>query len=250
VTSFCSDWPERTHAAALERAAGRMRYMLFDFDGPLCRLFANHPSEAIAARLRALAVGRGHALPEAERTGDPHRVIHAIAALDSPALPGAADGLLAAADALLTAEEVEAARSAEPTPHAADLVRDLARHGVPVAVTTNNAAVAVREYLGRHRLSAPFGPHVYGREPGRPDLMKPHPDCLRRAITALAAPPAACLMVGDAPGDLHAAGSLEVPFVGYARDVRKAAALRAAGANLIVASLEEFRAAVARAKGR
>jgi phosphoglycolate phosphatase len=240
--------PERADTAALDRAVDRMRYVLFDFDGPLCWLYANHPAAKVAAKLRAFAAAQGRDLSEAGASDDPHEVLHAIAALQGHASGGA--DLLAEADGLLTAEEVSAARTAEPTLHAAELVHALAWHRVPVAVVTNNSALAVHEYLERRGLAAHFGSHIHGREPGRPDLMKPHPHCLRQALAALDAPGPVCVMLGDEPRDLNAARSANVSFVGYARNRRKALRLRAAGAEVVVASLDELCAALERTKRR
>jgi beta-phosphoglucomutase-like phosphatase (HAD superfamily) len=49
--------------------------------------------------------------------------------------------------------------------------------------------------------------------------MKPHPDCLLRAVKALDVRPATCLMIGDSPADAEAAAAAEVRFLGFAHDV-------------------------------
>lgn len=50
--------------------------------------------------------------------------------------------------------------------------------------------------------------------------------------------PSAALMIGDTPSDLLAARAAGVPFLGYARNERKAKLLRDEGAETIVNSLQ------------
>ncbi|MDX2852474.1 HAD hydrolase-like protein [Streptomyces sp. PA03-3a] len=52
-------------------------------------------------------------------------------------------------------------------------------------------------------------------------------------------------MIGDAPSDFVAAAGFGVPFVGYARNERKAEALRQARAERVVRSLEDLTPATA-----
>jgi phosphoglycolate phosphatase-like HAD superfamily hydrolase len=50
--------------------------------------------------------------------------------------------------------------------------------------------------------------------------------------------PAAALMIGDSPSDFGAAREAGVPFLGYARNERKAKLLKEGGAVHVVGSLE------------
>ncbi|MEV5982665.1 HAD family hydrolase [Streptomyces sp. NPDC052114] len=208
--------------------------VLFDFDGPLCRLFPDGSSKRVADDLRELA--RRHGIdgvltPEEEGSIDPHDVLRAM----DRALADRA--LLAEFETLLTAGEATAALTALPTPGAHRLVRALRARGTRIAVVTNNAPRAVAAHLHRHGLTDAFGPHIYGRT-DRPDLLKPHPDSLERALRGLGAEPADALMIGDTATDLGAARDAKVLFVGYARNEGKESALRAAGADLVLRSLE------------
>jgi phosphoglycolate phosphatase-like HAD superfamily hydrolase len=51
-------------------------------------------------------------------------------------------------------------------------------------------------------------------------------------------------MIGDSPSDHEAAMSAGVPFLGYARNERKAELLRKSGADAVVSSLEPVLRAV------
>lgn len=183
-------------------------YLLLDFDGPVCRLFANRPAGRIADGMRELAAEYGVERAALAAAGqDPHQIVRVP-------LPGAVARVL---EEYLADEEEEAAASAEPTPGAGEFVRLMAERGRVPAITTNNAPRAVAAYLKAHDLDSVFGDRIFGRTPDDPRRMKPDPDCLLRATAALGAAPGDCLMIGDSPADVQAAVAAGVPFLGYAR---------------------------------
>ncbi|MFD7444580.1 HAD family hydrolase [Streptomyces sp. NPDC059909] len=210
------------------------RSVLFDFDGPICGLFARHRAPAVAARLIDWldARGQGDALPEElRRLDDPHAVLRAV----GRRCPG--DDVVTALEEQLTLEEVEAAGNAAPTRYADELVRAWAGAGVPLAVATNNSVSAVVRYLESRGIDGCFGPHLHGRTPD-PSLLKPEPDCLHRALDSLGCRPEEALMIGDTPSDLWAAEKAGVAFIGYGRDARRGERLSRAGATAVVPSLK------------
>ncbi|WP_225848025.1 HAD family hydrolase [Streptomyces sp. HPF1205] len=207
---------DRSGGPALLAAA---RGLLLDFDGPMCRLFAGHPADGVALRMRELLAERaGIADPGPVRAAlrDPHGLLRAARGRE----------IVADLEALLAEQEEVAALSAEPTPGAGAFVRAVADSGRVPAVTTNNAPRAVLAYLKAHGLDAWFGDRVFGRDPEDPSRMKPHPDCLLRAVAALGVPPGDCLMIGDSPADAEAAVAAGVRFLGYARSPDRVARLR------------------------
>ncbi|WP_338697953.1 HAD-IA family hydrolase [Streptomyces sp. Q6] len=210
------------------------RYVLFDFDGPICRLFAGRPASMIArAQVEWLdGQGLGEALTPAERVDeDPH------SALRSLGLQRPDSDLVVEMEKRLTDQELRAVRSAWPTEHADPLIRTWTAVGARLAITTNNAPEAARRYIEGRGLSACFEPHIYGRTQDL-KLLKPDPYCLNRALQAMGAAPAATLMIGDTPTDLAAARAAGVGFLGYARNERKAGLLRDAGARHVIGSLQ------------
>ncbi|MEU8891340.1 HAD family hydrolase [Streptomyces sp. NPDC048442] len=208
--------------------------VLFDFDGPICGLFAGHRAHDIADRMVDWLTDRGIEVPAmaAEEQQDPHAVLRAIAATH----PDSA--LVRDLEQALTDEELRATRSAAPSPYVDDLIREWSARGIPLAIATNNSPKAASRYLARRGLAPCFDRHIYGRT-DRLDLLKPHPDCLDRALHALGADPAKSLMIGDTPSDLYAAQRAGVAFLGYAKDARRVARLRNAGAQAVVDSLED-----------
>jgi phosphoglycolate phosphatase len=204
--------------------------VLFDFDGPICRLFAGRPAPLIAENLRSLIREQGgqeELLRRVEHTGDPLAVLRA-------AEPHSA--LAAMLEKALTEEELRAAESAEPTPHAGDLARSLVAAGRRVAVTTNNSASAAERYLTRHGLLPLFAGHVHGRRDDA-GLLKPHPDCLLRALASTRTPADRALMIGDTVHDLRAAEAARVAFLGFSPRPARRAELRSAGADHAVGDL-------------
>lgn len=221
-------------------AAGRVRslvaharYVLWDFDGPVCSLFSGHSAEQVATDLvqwleeRGL---RGLVTEEEKKSLDPHVVLRAVDARH----PGS--DLVTELEERLTKEELRAASSAMPTAYADPLIRTWSAMGVRLAVATNNAPLVVRRYLTGRGLISCFAPHIYGRTQNL-HLLKPHPYCVSRGLNAMGAAPTDALMIGDTPSDFHAAKSAGVPFLGYARNADKEELLRDAGATSIVSSL-------------
>ncbi|WP_432025204.1 HAD family hydrolase [Streptomyces sp. 1222.5] len=210
------------------------RVVLWDFDGPICRLFAGHKAERVAADLVDWLARQGlHGLlTDTEReTLDPQVVLRAVGRRH----PGS--DLVAALEERLTQEEERAAGSALPTAYADPLIRTWTAVGARLAVTTNNSPRAARTYLESRGLTGCFTPHLYGRTQALQHL-KPHPHCLNRALSATGAAPADALMIGDSASDLDAAREAGVPFLGYAGGEDKEKRLRAAGAEHVVRSLE------------
>ncbi|CAM5611881.1 hydrolase [Streptomyces spiroverticillatus] len=205
--------------------------VLFDFDGPICGLFAEHRAHDIAERLIAWLEREDFVVPltGAERD-DPHAVLRVVGASRSP--------LVHRLEKALTDEELRASVTAEPTPHVDRLIRAWSSRGVPLAIATNNSPLAAESYLTRRDLTSCFDRHIYGRTRNL-DHLKPDPDCLNRALHALDADPAKSLMIGDTPSDLEAARRAGVAFLGYAEVGRRTDRLRRAGAETVIHSLED-----------
>ncbi|MEU1850256.1 HAD family hydrolase [Streptomyces sp. NPDC019990] len=219
---------------ALRNLIGRARVVLWDFDGPICRLFANHSAERVASDLVSWLEGRGlrGLLSETERQAlDPQVVLRAV----DRRHPGS--DLVIDLEERLTQEERQAAASAMPTPYADPLIRTWTAVGARLAIATNNSPRVALEYLTGRGLDSCFHPHVYGRTRELHQL-KPDPHCLNRALSAMGVSPSDALMIGDTPSDREAAGGAGVPFLGYARGGQKAKALQEAGADVVLDSLE------------
>jgi HAD superfamily hydrolase (TIGR01509 family) len=213
---------------------GNADTVLFDFDGPICSLFAVHSAADVAQRL--LSVATAHRTPVLT-SEDPHAVLRAVTRQQ----PGSQ--LARLLERTLAQEEIRAAATARPTPYAADLITALAARGRRLAVASNNSPLAVASYLTRQQLAEYFHGQLHGRT-GEVALLKPDPDCVHRALRSTGTPADRALMIGDTPTDLAAARAAGVPFLGYARDRAGAADLHASGARHVATSLGKVLKAV------
>ncbi|GHE31868.1 HAD family hydrolase [Streptomyces capitiformicae] len=215
------------------------RGVLFDFDGPICRLFPDGSSRGVADGLRELVAEHdlSDVLTEQARTDkDPHVVLRTV--------HGAREGrdlkeLVERLETQTTVGELAAAEKASytrksHTPDADRLIRLLAGMGARLAVVTNNAESAADCYLRARGLREHFA-YIHGRTTN-PDLMKPHPDVVLRALRSLTLPAREAVMIGDTPTDVEAAAMAGVRFIGYGRNAEKRTRLRRAGAKVVLGS--------------
>ncbi len=215
--------PVTVETASLRELIAPVRFVLWDLDGPICRLFSGHPAHQVARDLVKLIDkrGLGGLLTERERsTADPQVVLLGLSRRHP------SSDLIIDLEKWLTQQELTAAPKAYPTMYADPLIRTWSGQA-KFAITTNNSALAAARYIETRGLTDCF-PYIYGRTRDL-DLMKPHPHILRQALNAMGADPSRSLMLGDAPTDFEAAREAGVPFLGYARNEYKLKALLAAG---------------------
>jgi phosphoglycolate phosphatase len=205
--------------------------VLFDFDGPVCDVFAGLPAPAVADELAGiLATHDGVLAAKASAMEDPMEVLRL-------SQRGSSEALAAVEDALTAAELSAVAVAGPPVAGAAEALRIAHDSGRGVAVVSNNSAECVRAFLDRHGL-AYLVSDVIGRPGRHPELMKPAPYSVAKAVTALATPAGRCLLVGDSVTDIQAARAAGTMAVGYANKPGKAAALSTAGADAVVSGMQ------------
>ncbi|GGQ15840.1 HAD family hydrolase [Streptomyces roseolilacinus] len=204
---------------------------LFDFDGPLCDVFAGRPAPRVAGELTELAVGWEPALAERlHGVDDPIEVLRLVHAADVD--------LGHEVERALTAAEVEAvAVAGAPTPGGAAALRAAREAGRRVAVVSNNSAECVRAYLDRHDLSA-YVLEVVGRAEHQPDLMKPNPHPLITAAESLGVDVTRCVLIGDSVTDVQAAHAVGAVAIGYAGGTDQPELLVEAGADAVIRTMQ------------
>jgi HAD superfamily hydrolase (TIGR01549 family) len=212
-----------------------VEFVLFDFDGPICDLFANGRAPEAAERMVGFLVGRGLPLSELKDRRSPADVLQDGFRYFSRRDPAVAKKLAK----MIVREESEAARLAIPTDELDPLLKELAKSGCRVAIATNNSPRAVQVYVDKHALVESFHGLIYGRK--RPARMKPDPDCLSRAMRKMGAAGDRVLMLGDSPADAEAAARAGVLFVGFAgEEPDKRAALEALDVEHVIDALSEL----------
>ncbi|GAB3129010.1 HAD family hydrolase [Streptomyces calidiresistens] len=207
------------------------RAVLWDFDGPICDVFAGLPAAGIAGHLRE-TVTREYGTGEARRLhqgDDPLEVVRRANL----------EGLECAARVagLLEEQEGRAIGDAAPTPGAHEVVEVFYAAGKRMAVTSNNAAGPISAYLRVHGLTGYFTA-VIGRE--RVEVMKPDPHILLCALEQLGISVTDAVLIGDSTSDMQAARAAGTRAIGYANRPQKADHLEAAGADTIVTTMREL----------
>lgn len=205
--------------------------LLLDFDGPICRLFAGYPADAVASEVRDFLSGNGVQVPQQHQGPDPLKLFQWVAS--------AYPALSASTEARLVSAECAAAQSAEPTADAHELIATASRRRIPVAIVSNNSGEAIQVYLGAHGLADAVAA-VVGRPPGHPERMKPQPDLLNLAMQKLSVTPGRSVFIGDALTDVEAARRSGVACIGYAKNSTRVTGLMEAGAEMVIESIGEF----------
>jgi HAD superfamily hydrolase (TIGR01509 family) len=211
---------------------GRTRFLLLDFDGPICAIFAGLPAPLVAARLRELLGSNGTSLPESVASeDDPIEVLRFTSRLDMDTA--------ARVEAALRDVERTATATATPTPAAREVILACHQTNRRVAIISNNSQAAVETYLRAHHL-AEHVDVIVGRTDPDPRLLKPHPHLVLRALDVLGGDPTMSSFVGDSTSDIQSAKAAGTHSVGYANKPGKVERLQRAGADVIVTTMAEL----------
>ncbi|WP_423509349.1 HAD family hydrolase [Streptomyces xinghaiensis] len=274
----------RPDPAALGALLASVKCVLFDFDGPVCDLFARHPAPDVAdtmrARLRRLrpaarpapvtaaaagasgsaggSPGTAHGtpgsglpgVPDVPATRDPHALLHTLAF--GAGAPGGPDDPSDPAARSGIVAELERLLAAEEVRAAASAeptpyADELVQrlHATGHALAvTTNNTAGAAEAYLERRGLAELFRPHIHGRVTEPWLLKPDPDCLHRALRSTGHDAAMALMIGDSTADLLAARAAGVRFLGYARDETRRRRLRDAGAESVVTSLGDVLAAL------
>lgn len=131
---------------------------------------------------------------------------------------------------------MDSAKTCTPTPGAHALLAALHAAGTPVVMVSNNEGFAIGIYLDRHHLT-PYVRDVIGRPFTRPDLMKPHPHTVERALEITGSSPGSSVLIGDSVSDIEVARTAGVRSIGFAKTRQRGEELREAGADAVVATM-------------
>ena len=192
------------HSTELAELLARCPHVLLDFDGPVCAVFGGTTDRAVADQLRANLPG----LPaDVTASSDPFDVLRHAATLGPE--------VLAAVGREFTRLEVQAVATATPTAGTEEAITALRATNHTITIVSNNSAAAVAAYLDGHGL-LPLVDGISARTRPEPDLLKPSPYLLRRAIDILDARPSRCVLIGDSITDIAAAKAVGAAVIAYA----------------------------------
>ena len=88
------------------------------------------------------------------------------------------------------------------------------------------------------------------RIPGHPELMKPHPDVIHRALKILNWRARECCMVGDSVTDIEVSHATGLQSVGFAKNVSRGKELETAGAGALITAMWELVSVIRRQGSR
>ncbi|KQX52652.1 MULTISPECIES: HAD family hydrolase [unclassified Streptomyces] len=222
-----------THADPLTETLANARVILFDFDGPVCDVFAGLPAPEVAGELTALLAAENEAAgAKASQTDDPIEVLRIAHEADTE--------LGQKIEQALTTAEVRAvAVAGPPTPGAAEALRAAGSTGRGVAVVSNNSAECVRVFLGLHGLHE-YVAEVVGRPSEQPHLMKPNPFPLITAAELMHVDVTSCTLIGDSLTDIQAAHAAGATVIGYANKPHKSEAFAEARADVVTQDMQSI----------
>ncbi|MFF5802021.1 HAD family hydrolase [Streptomyces sp. NPDC012746] len=220
-----------THDDQLAEVLEKARVIFFDFDGPVCDVFAGMPAPKVAEHLTALLAAQDEgAGAKAAETDDPIEVMRIAHA--------AGDEIGRKVEDALTAAEVEAVLVAgPPTPGAVKALQAARASGRAVAVVSNNSAECVRRFLEEHELEG-YVEKVIGRPAGQPHLMKPNPFPLIGAAEQMHMDVTHCTLIGDSLTDIQAAHAAGATVIGYANKPHKADLFAQAQADAVTDDMQ------------
>ncbi|WP_406334946.1 HAD-IA family hydrolase [Streptomyces zaomyceticus] len=220
-----------THTDPLTETLANARVILFDFDGPVCDVFAGVPAPEVARELTALLSAEDEAAGvKASRTDDPIEVLRIA--------HEAGTELGQKIEQALTAAEVRAvAVAGRPTPGAAEALQAARAAGRGVAVVGDNSAECVRVFLELHGLEE-YVTKIVGRPSEQPHLMKPNPFPLITAAEQLHIDVTSCTLIGDSLADIQAAHAAGATAIGYANKLYKAAQFAEARADAVAEDMQ------------
>lgn len=217
-------------ATDLGAIVARTRYLLLDFDGPVCSIFAGLTAPTVAEKLRKLVPA--DRMPDEIRNSLDPIEIFAYSASVSPELAEHVEAEMADL-------EVAATATATPTPYVHEVIAACMETGRTIGVVSNNSARAVTAYLDRHGLSDNVA-LVVGRTSPDPALLKPHPLLIEEALHGLRADPATSALVGDSLTDIEAAHRAGVASIGYANKPGKHKRMTQTGAGAVITSMADL----------
>lgn len=219
-------------STALADVMNRSRYLLFDFDGPICSIFAGLSAPSIATHLRELVTNRGVDIPAKTATSDdPFDVLRFAATISSELTETVGDEL--------RTMELRAAKVADATPYAREVIEAAHQADRIIAAVSNNSREAVTRYLSTAGL-APMFRTINGRTDPDPGLLKPNAHLIAHTVKELGASPTECVLIGDSLSDIEGSRNAGVLSIGYANKPGKIEHFSAAGADAVITSMEQL----------
>lgn len=176
------------------------KVLLFDFDGPICDVFAGLSAASVARRIE-------RHLGRKVDSDDPLRVLEDSRQFGEDVIQAVEDELVMA--------ELEAVDTAVPTPGGIESMVAGLSAGKVVGVVSNNSSQAVARFLKTSGVLFDIK-ILIGRAHANPGLMKPHPYPMQQALMSAKCDPADAVFIGDSMTDIEVAAKVGVRSVALA----------------------------------
>jgi myo-inositol-1(or 4)-monophosphatase len=214
--------------AALDHILSRSRYLIFEFDGPICDLSAAMPTTTAPQLRTTLQTHTGS--PPAD-ISDPLEILARAAAI-SPALA-------ARIDSQLTGIEETAVTKAIPAAYVHETLAACRDSGRQAAIISRHSARALTAYLTPHGLTDQIRT-VAAPADYPPGHLQTSEQLLEDAIRTLGTTPAHCTLITASPAGINTARSTGTQSIGYAVTPDARERLTAAGAECTIFSLADL----------
>ena len=190
--------------------------LLLDFDGTICHLFERHDLNPTAKRVADILAERSIQFSTTQSAYSVYSdvTLRAIRSLED------ASQILASVELAISEAEVAAARTATALPGIEEVLRYSEINLCLIAIVPNNSPDAVETFSARHAGLLRSIP-VVGRNPERPEDMKPSSLPVKKALATLGVDATNAVLIGDTPTDMRAAGSAGCAFAGIGSTLRK-----------------------------
>jgi len=181
--------------------------------------------------------GRGFDTTGLDQTTPTQRILDAAKAQVPPRTESDYADFHRGVFAILDRFELQGAESTAALPGAAETLRYLQSKGVRMAILTNSGRRAASESLRRAGLEG-FFEFVLTRDDT--ETMKPRPEGLVQASSALGASGGSACYVGDSPYDIIAARQAGLRIIAVATGNYSVERLKADGADYVIHTLSEL----------
>lgn len=188
--------------------------IVLDFDGTVCRLFANYDLQDTKRALEKMLPEYGVDFSGYDDCFDVYRAICS----QIPELPRRTCAL-AAAEHIIEQAECEAVDTSTDIPGLDSFFTFCGTNHIRLGVATNNSPKCVLKYWKKKGLT-PLPP-IVGRDAFHTELLKPDPWSLNKVIEMLCVPKRDVLFIGDNPTDYECAVAAQVAFLGIAATEKK-----------------------------
>ena len=206
----------------------RHRFVLLDFDGPVCAVFGDLKNRVVAEELRGLLTGE---LPDSiAHCEDPFAVLAYAAERDDHPEE---------VEARMRDLEVQAVATAPSTEGSVEVLQALHGNDQRVVVVSNNSEEAVDAYFEAHNLRDRIA-GISARTASLPGPLKPNPFLLNQALSAVDGSSSEAVMIGDSLSDIVAAQRAGTSSIGYANKPGKREKFAAQEPSAIIDHMAEL----------